>query len=91
MGGDGNNYTKRQIANKLITYFPQSKIIYKKKEGSDKRNYKVDFSKVRKNLNFEPKYNLNYGIEEIIDFLKTKNLDYFIRNKKKFGNYEINN
>ena len=91
VGGDENNYTKRQIANKLITYFPQSKIIYKKKEGPDKRNYKVDFSKVRKNLNFKPKYNLNYGIEEIIDFLKTKNLDYFIKNRKKFGNYEINN
>ena len=33
VGGDENNYTKRQIANKLITYFPQSKIIYKKKRG----------------------------------------------------------
>ena len=91
VGSDENNYTKRQIVNKLINYFPKSKIIYRQKGSLDKRNYKVDFSKVKKNLNFNAKYNLDYGIEEIIEFLKNSNLDYLVKNKKKFGNYEIDN
>lgn len=59
------------------------------KKSLDKRNYVVDFSKVKNLLNFEPKYSIEYGINEILKNLKlekNKNLKY-----STFGNYKISN
>ena len=42
----------------------------------DKRNYIVDFTKIKRMLNFQPKYSIEYGIKEIIEFLKKNKLDY---------------
>ena len=43
-------------------------------QDKDKRNYVVDFTKVKRVIKFSPKYSLNYGINEIIKNLKEKDL-----------------
>ena len=58
------------------------------KYSKDKRNYIVDFSKIKKKLNFSPKYSVNYGIKEIMIFLKKNKLKYL--ETQKLGNYIIN-
>ena len=37
-----------------------------KEGGVDPRNYRVDFTKVRDTLGFEPQFDIYYGIREII-------------------------
>ena len=89
-GSNNNNYSKIQIAKILKKKFKNLKIIINY-NIKDKRNYKVNFSKIKKILKFKPKYNLNFGITEIINFLKknrNSKLHNYIQNKK-FGNYLI--
>jgi nucleoside-diphosphate-sugar epimerase len=89
-GSNNNNYSKIQIARVLKKRFKSLKIVINK-NVKDKRNYKVDFRKIKKVLKFRPKYSVNYGVSEIINFLK-KNIDSKLNenvNNKKFGNYLI--
>jgi nucleoside-diphosphate-sugar epimerase len=86
-GGDFNNYTKRMLVDKIKKYYKNCKIKYQDK-GPDPRNYRVDFSKVKKKLNFIPKKSIDDGILEIQDYLINQGL------KKKttlnsMGNYLI--
>jgi nucleoside-diphosphate-sugar epimerase len=89
-GSNNNNYSKIQIARILKKKFKNLKIVINK-NVKDKRNYKVDFSKIKKVLKFKSKYNVNYGVLEIINFLKkNKNSKlYGSVNNKNFGNYLI--
>jgi len=89
-GSNNNNYSKIQIARVLKKRFKSLKIVINK-NVKDKRNYKVDFGKIKKVLKFRPKYSVNYGVSEIINFLK-KNIDSKLDenvSNKKFGNYLI--
>ena len=57
--------------------------------GPDQRNYKVNFDKVKKILNFETKYTIQHGIKEIREALES---DFFTHTKVNFdklGNFEI--
>ena len=89
-GSNKNNYSKIQIARILKKKFKGLKIVINK-NVKDKRNYKVDFGKIRKVLKFRSKYNVNYGVSEIINFLK-KNKNSKLYNdvyNNNFGNYLI--
>jgi len=90
-GSNNNNYSKIQIANIIKKKFKGLKIVINN-NIKDKRNYKVDFSKIKKLLKFKSKYNVNYGVLEIINFLKkNKNFKLYENfNNKNFGNYLIN-
>ena len=89
-GSNNNNYSKIQIASIIKKKFKELKIVINN-NIKDKRNYKVDFSKIKKVLKFKAKYNVNYGVLEIINFIK-KNKKFKLYknfNKKNFGNYLI--
>ena len=84
-GGDINNFTKKQIINLILKKVPKAKIKYQE-HGGDPRNYKVNFSKVKKVLSFEPKYNVEYGIDELLEAIHNKVFD---NNTEQNGNYNI--
>ena len=84
VGSDKLNYQKIDIV-KLIQKQKNFKTEYLEKKV-DPRNYRVDFSKLRRVLKITPKYTAEYGIKEIIQKLKDKNLKI---NKKDHGNYII--
>ncbi len=86
-GGNSNNFTKKGIIQLIKKNIKKTKITYKKFDV-DPRNYKVDFSKVKKFLNFKPKYSVEYGIKEIINALKNKKIRN-LNKKNLFGNYKI--
>ena len=89
-GSNENNFSKLAVANLIKKHLKniKIKINYAVK---DKRNYKVDFTKVRKFLNFMPKYSVNKGIKEIINYIKIhKNYKIFKDDRSSnFGNYKI--
>jgi nucleoside-diphosphate-sugar epimerase len=88
-GGDVNNFTKKMIVNEILKHIPTGKVKYGE-NGSDPRNYKVSFAKVKNRLGFEPKFTVQQGVEELINALRTGLYSESLENKNKYGNYIIN-
>lgn len=88
VGSNENNYTKEMIIKKIGKFIPVNHVKFIKK-SKDRRNYRVNFNKLKKYLKYQPKINLDYGIKEIIQLLKK---GMFKNSKKKlsqFGNFKI--
>ena len=83
-GSNQNNFTKKMIS-EMIKKIIGGNINYLKK-SKDRRNYVVDFSKVKKKLNFKIKFSIKYGIKEIIKDLKVNHNNLYNTN---LGNYKI--
>ena len=88
-GGEKNNLTKKMIIDLIIKHIPKANVSYVK-QGSDPRNYRVSFEKVKNILNFSPKYSVEDGIIELIGALKIGLWSDSIDSKEKYGNYHIN-
>ena len=78
-------FAKKMISDEIINLINDVDLKFVTGD-QDKRNYKVDFGKIKKTLNFEASYTIKDGIGEIRDFLKKKNPDLDISN---YGNYQI--
>jgi len=57
------NYTLRQVAEAIQEVFPDTTIEHV--ANADRRNYRVNFEKIRKRLGFEARHSLREGIEEL--------------------------
>jgi nucleoside-diphosphate-sugar epimerase len=86
VGNDNNNYSKLAMLKLIIKVMGKGSYQILK-ESKDKRNYKVDFSKIKKTLGFVTKYDLKYGIKEIVSSLKKNKTT--IKKTDYMGNYEI--
>jgi len=89
-GNDENNYTKRMIVDSVLKHVPSGKVVYQK-EGKDRRNYRVDFSKLHSTLLFRPEYSIDRGIQEVLTVLGQGLFqdEHLAGNNSWFGNYEI--
>ena len=72
----------------IFKFIPGEKVSFTEKKR-DPRNYKVNFSKINKILNFKIKYNVNDGIKEMINFFKKNEKTLSMFNNLKFGNNVI--
>ena len=88
-GGNINNSTKQMLVDEILTRIPNSNISYSD-NGSDPRNYRVNFEKVKNTLGFEPKYTIKDGINELVDALEIGLYRDSISNKNLYGNYKLN-
>jgi nucleoside-diphosphate-sugar epimerase len=68
-GGDINNFTKGMLVERIGTFLPDAEIKYVS-GGFDRRNYKVDFSKIKNSLCFTPNYSVEEGVRELITALR---------------------
>lgn len=87
-GGDANNFTKKMIVDEILKCLPEGIVKYGKR-GSDPRNYRVSFMKVKNILGFEPVFKIPDGIKELIDAFKIGTYSDSISNKNKYGNFII--
>lgn len=87
-GGGVNNNTKKMIVDSILEYLPNAKVKYTN-NGSDPRNYKVSFKKVKEVLNFEPKFTVKQGVSELIEALEVGLYSDSLENKNNYGNYKI--
>jgi nucleoside-diphosphate-sugar epimerase len=87
-GGDQNNHTKQSIVDIVLSKLPKGKVTYKEL-GSDPRNYRVDFRKVRENLYFEPAFNVEYGVNELIKALRAGFFADYSNRRNFYGNYAL--
>jgi nucleoside-diphosphate-sugar epimerase len=87
-GSEENNFTKRQIVQMISKHIKLGKVTFKD-HGGDPRNYKVNFSKIKKDLGFVSKFSVEEGISELIEELKTNKFEDLSANKNRFGNYTL--
>jgi nucleoside-diphosphate-sugar epimerase len=87
-GGDVNNHTKQSIVEMILARLPGRRVSYKE-VGSDPRNYRVDFSRVRTVLGFEPQWSVEDGVDELIAQLGSGFFNDFDANRDFYGNYSV--
>jgi len=82
VGDTNENYQKKMIADKLLNIYPQGKIKYVHK-NDDPRDYRVDFSKIKKELGFSITKKVPDGMRELANVLRDGLLtDPFNKNYK---------
>jgi nucleoside-diphosphate-sugar epimerase len=87
-GGEVNNFTKQGVVDTILTLLPGAKVKYQE-HGSDPRNYRVNFAKVRNILGFEPQYTVHHGVTELLSAIKQRVFDRVDQMRNFHGNYEI--
>jgi nucleoside-diphosphate-sugar epimerase len=87
-GGDANNLTKANIVDLIVRHIPSGSVRYQE-HGSDARNYRVNFRKVRDTLGFQPAYTVQNGIEELLAAMHEHVFDHVDENRSFYGNYDI--
>ena len=87
-GGEANNLTKRTVVDTILDFLPGASVRYQA-QGKDPRNYRVNFSKIRKILYFESTYKVEDGVRELIAALEQNLFPRVDENRRFYGNYEI--
>ncbi|MBM3553964.1 MAG: NAD(P)-dependent oxidoreductase [Alphaproteobacteria bacterium] len=87
-GGDINNATKQTIVDTILRRLPGSKVDYKA-QGSDPRNYRVSFAKIRERLGFAPRFTVEDGVDELIGAIRQGLFDDADARPNFFANREI--
>lgn len=87
-GGDINNYRKEGIVDLILEKVPHGRVKYQE-HGGDPRNYRVNFGKVRKRLDFEPQYSVEDGINEVLEAIENKAFDNVDSFSDLYGNYTV--
>lgn len=70
VGSDEQNYTLQQVGELIHRLVPTAEVISMGADG-DRRNYRVNFSKIRRVLGFQPKWTLEQGVQQVIDALRS--------------------
>lgn len=87
-GGEVNNFTKQGVLDTILTLLPDAKVKYQE-HGSDPRNYRVSFAKVRNQLGFEPQFTVRDGVTELLAAINQRVFDRVDQMRNFHGNYEI--
>ncbi len=65
VGGDKLNYTLGELGQIIADKVPSAELLEMGQDG-DKRNYRVSFKKIVRELNFEPKWTLEKGVDQVL-------------------------
>ena len=88
-GSNSNNFTKSGIVSLISKKLPDVKVVLKK-GGVDKRDYRVSFEKVERELDFKSKFSVEDGINEILGILRDDKMKFLIEDSiKTRGNFQI--
>ncbi len=92
VGSNEQNYTIKQIGELVKKHVPAAELINGSTD-SDRRNYRVDFTKIHKYLNFKPQWTVEQGIQQVLDAIKSGKIsdyrDYLYNNYKFFHEYGV--
>jgi nucleoside-diphosphate-sugar epimerase len=88
VGGNENNFTKQMLVDEIRKRVPDAPVRFKEK-GSDPRNYRVDFSRIRRTLHFEPEISVPQGIDEIVNAIRDGLFRSVEEQRNLYGNYSL--
>lgn len=89
VGSNHNNYSKEQIIEKIRNKINFKTKIILKNNDIDRRNYIVSFDKIKKNIGFKSRYNLDYGIDELLLMFSKGYFNYDVMNYPFHNNQEL--
>jgi nucleoside-diphosphate-sugar epimerase len=69
VGSDEQNYTLGQIGDVIKQLVPSAELICTE-NPDDRRNYRVDFSRIRTVLNFQPEWTIESGVRQVVDAIR---------------------
>ena len=69
-GSDEQNYTLGEVGEIVRRMVPTAELICSD-SVADRRNYRVDFSRIRRALNFSPEYRIEQGIQQVLDAIRS--------------------
>ena len=75
VGHTDENYTKRMVVEAIVSRIPGGRVTYHTSPARDLRNYRVDFSKIRSRLGFEPRWRVPQGIDEVLGAIDRGDFD----------------
>jgi len=76
VGRTGENFQIRQVAETVAAAVPGSRVTFAPGGTADTRNYRVDFSKIERELSgYRPAWTLRDGVEEIVAAYRAHGLD----------------
>ena len=76
VGCDEQNHTLGQIG-ALITSMVPGSVLHCTEENVDRRNYRVEFRRIREGLGFQPVWTVEAGVQQVLDAMRSgKILDY---------------
>lgn len=85
VGDNQQNFQVKGIAEEINKLLTDSKIVIKNESGADERSYRVDFSKIRKNIpDFKTKWTLAQGINQLIAAYREKKFSLEDFNSDRF-------
>ncbi len=84
IGGNEENYRLRDLASFVKELIPEAKVNFDEKT-SDPRDYRVNFDKAERILNFKPKKTLKDGILEVKNIFLNNNINKI--NNESYNNY----
>ncbi len=70
VGADDQNYTLLQVGELIRKLVPTAQIS-DADGGSDHRNYRVSFARIRRQLNFQPEWTLERGVTQVISAINS--------------------
>lgn len=89
VGSNGENHTKRTVVDLITAQLKQNKVKYEK-GGRDPRNYKVNFNKISKILDFRTKHTVKESVEELINEIEAGRFTVIESDINYYGNYSLN-
>lgn len=76
VGDNGDNYRVRDVADGVQKLVPAANIVYTGEAGSDSRDYRVNFDRLRQLLpDFRTEFNLTSGLQHLYDSLIRNGFD----------------
>ena len=72
VGSSDLNYQLKDIGDIIANYVPDATFDILN-DNVDERNYRVDFTKIKTQLGFNPEYNLDKGVIEMVEKIKSSN------------------
>jgi hypothetical protein len=66
VGSDVQNYTIKQVGEVVHEHVPGAELLVDEHD-TDRRNYRVSFSKIYNQLNFQPQWTLEQGIQQVLE------------------------
>ena len=90
IGSNENNITKKDLVKKIHKKVNKGRYSFIEK-SIDPRNYKVNFNKSERELGFKTAFNIDYGINEIVENLKQEaySLSELEDSFLNYGNFKI--
>lgn len=70
VGSDEQNATLGDIGRLVQRFVPEAEYIDSGHDG-DRRNYRVDFSKIRQHLGFQPAWTLEAGVQQVVEAVRS--------------------